>query len=246
MAARHEDHDRGAPYRSERGDRQKRGVTDHASDEVHSWFGVEEAERRRWMDEAERRRERESERPYRRDYGPYDYGWGSDDRWAPIGNRYPAERGWRYRDIPRYGYGGETGRDTSWSGPSTGTYSQYGSRYTPWYETGSNRQDWERQGPFAGRGPKGYQRSDSRIREDVSDRLTDAADVDASEIEVTVNNGEVTLSGTVRTREEKRRSEDLTDTVTGVREVHNSLHVRGRQEGRAALKRQELGAPRTR
>lgn len=57
-----------------------------------------------------------------------------------------------------------------------------------------------------------------------------------------VNNGEVTLSGTVRTREEKRRSEDLTDTVTGVREVHNNLRVRGWQEGRAALKRQELGA----
>jgi hypothetical protein len=79
----------------------------------------------------------------------------------------------------------------------------------------TERGDWQQEGPFAGRGPKGYQRSDSRIREDVSDRLTDAPDIDAGAIEANVNYGEVTLSGTVRHRHEKRRTEDVTDSVTG-------------------------------
>lgn len=70
-----------------------------------------------------------------------------------------------------------------------------------------------------------YGRADTRIREDVCDRLTDAPDIDASDIDVAVNNGEVTLSGTVRDRHQKRRSEDLIDNVTGVRDVHNNLRV---------------------
>lgn len=71
MAERYEDRDRGEQVGGERG------------------YGDEEAERRRWMDEAERRREREAERLYRRDYGPYDYGWASGRRWAGRGYGYP-------------------------------------------------------------------------------------------------------------------------------------------------------------
>lgn len=196
MAERYEDRYRGERYGGERGYvREERG------------FGEEEAERRRLVDDAERRRERESERLYRRNYGPYDRGWASEGR--PTGR----------------GYGGETGRDTSWSGPSSGAYSQYNSRGVPWSDTGWERGQSQRHGTFAGRGPKGYQRSDDRILEDVCDRLTDAADVDASEIEVNVANGEVTLSGTVRGRGEKRRSEDLAESIAGVRDVHNNLRV---------------------
>ena len=77
----------------------------------------------------------------------------------------------------------------------------------------------------AGRGPKGYQRSDERIREDVSDSLTDDAEVDASEITVEAHDGEVTLTGTVQTREEKRAAEACAEEVSGVREVINQLRV---------------------
>lgn len=80
-------------------------------------------------------------------------------------------------------------------------------------------------GQHSGRGPKGYQRSDERIREDVCDRLSDDPGVDASDIEVTVNAGEVTLSGHVRDRDDKRRAEDVVERISGVREVHNSLRV---------------------
>lgn len=77
----------------------------------------------------------------------------------------------------------------------------------------------------AGRGPRGYTRSDDRIREDVSDRLTDDAWIDASDIEVGVAGGEVTLSGTVDRRDTKRRAEDIAESVSGVRHVQNNLRL---------------------
>jgi len=79
------------------------------------------------------------------------------------------------------------------------------------------------------RGPKGYKRSDDRIREDVSDRLGDHEYLDCSEVEVTVANGEVTLTGTVRTRQEKFLAEEIADDVSGVHDVHNQLRVKREQ-----------------
>lgn len=78
-----------------------------------------------------------------------------------------------------------------------------------------------------GRGPKAYVRSDERIREDVNDRLTDDNWIDASNIDVTVSEGEVTLSGTVSDRHSKRRAEDVTDGITGVKHVQNNLRYSG-------------------
>ncbi len=76
-----------------------------------------------------------------------------------------------------------------------------------------------------GRGPKGYVRSDTRIEEDVHDRLTDDPALDATEIEVAVKNREVTLNGTVESRRDKRRAEDCVDSVSGVVHVQNNLRV---------------------
>jgi osmotically-inducible protein OsmY len=85
--------------------------------------------------------------------------------------------------------------------------------------------EWRRPGPFTGYGPRGYQRSDERIREDVCDVLCGHGFIDASEIEVAVLNGEVTLTGVVRERPQKRMAEDAAEQVSGVREVHNQLRV---------------------
>ena len=84
---------------------------------------------------------------------------------------------------------------------------------------------WLIPGPFTGIGPRGFQRSDDRIREDVNDRLTQHGQIDATEIQVNVNNGEVTLRGTVNSRREKRMAEDVAETVFGVTDVHNQLRV---------------------
>jgi hypothetical protein len=80
-------------------------------------------------------------------------------------------------------------------------------------------------GPHRGRGPKGYKRSDERIHEDVCERLTEDRFIDASNVEVIVKEGEVTLSGTVASRGLKRRAEDLAELASGVRHVQNNLRV---------------------
>ena len=77
-----------------------------------------------------------------------------------------------------------------------------------------------------GRGPKGYRRSDERIKEDVNDRLSDDYYIDASDVEVMVQNTEVTLTGTVPSRRDKRRAEDIADSVSGVTNVENRLRVK--------------------
>jgi len=79
------------------------------------------------------------------------------------------------------------------------------------------------------RGPKGYKRSDDRIREDVNDRLSEQDRFDCSEIEVQVASGEVTLIGSVSSRHEKFLAEEIADDVNGVTEVHNQLRVRREQ-----------------
>ncbi|MCW5734878.1 MAG: BON domain-containing protein [Enhydrobacter sp.] len=78
---------------------------------------------------------------------------------------------------------------------------------------------------MTGKGPKGYTRSDDRIKEDVCDCLTDDHHVDATSVEVQVRNGEVTLSGTVDSREAKRRAEDLAERASGVKHVQNNLRI---------------------
>lgn len=77
-----------------------------------------------------------------------------------------------------------------------------------------------------GRGPKGHQRSDARIEEDVNDRLTDDPRLDATEIQVQVTKSEVTLTGTVDSRDARRRAEDIAESVSGVTYVMNNLRVR--------------------
>jgi BON domain len=80
-------------------------------------------------------------------------------------------------------------------------------------------------GPYAGRGPKGYRRSDERIHEDVCERLMEHPSIDASDVEVSVNEGDVTLTGLVESRAIKHLTETMTETVPGVKEVHNHLRV---------------------
>jgi hypothetical protein len=83
-----------------------------------------------------------------------------------------------------------------------------------------------------GRGPKGYKRSDERIHDDVCERIARSG-IDASEVEVKVERAEVTLAGTVHSRADKWRLEDVADDVYGVDDVHNHLRVeRERAEGK--------------
>ncbi len=76
-----------------------------------------------------------------------------------------------------------------------------------------------------GKGPRSYRPSDERLRERVCERLTDDPFIDATDIEVSVANGEITLAGTVDTRQMKYAVEDLIADMGGVTTVHNSIQV---------------------
>lgn len=116
-----------------------------------------------------------------------------------------------YRDRP-------DGRDAE-----RGFLARAGDEIASWFgdEDAARRreQDWR------GHGPSDYTRSDERIREDVNDRLTDDPMVDARQVSVSVAQGEVTLNGTVPTRQAKRRAEDCIDPISGVKHVQNNLRV---------------------
>lgn len=70
------------------------------------------------------------------------------------------------------------------------------------------------------------QRSDARIAKDVDRALMYRRDLDATDIEVSVKGGEVTLQGTVTDRRSKRIAEEIVEGVRGVRDVHNRLTIR--------------------
>jgi hypothetical protein len=84
---------------------------------------------------------------------------------------------------------------------------------------------------FRGRGPKSYQRSDERVKEDVSERLRDDPRIDASEITIDVTGGRVSLSGEVDSRRTKHQVEDLVDACRGVQEIDNRLRIRRPEAG---------------
>jgi osmotically-inducible protein OsmY len=191
---------------------------------------------------------------YRQDYAGDSGNWGNQGRfgrgWSdPDSMRYGGQGRSRSDDMARYGdghsgsgpWGGEDysssyGRGEGHGlmqssarriGGSFGGYGAYGTgRFEgygqPNYE---GRQTQHDRGRYAGVGPKGYQRSDERIREDVSDRFMEDDELNAGEIEVNVSGGIVTLTGSVDDRYQKRRAEDLAEDCPGVKDVRNELSV---------------------
>jgi hypothetical protein len=126
-------------------------------------------------------------------------------------------------------------------GPSGGSYNaEYGHAAEGSYGWGRNDErafrdrDWrdsnrERHRGFFdrlfGRGPKGYKRSDERLREDISERLMYSTYLDSSDVSVEVADGVVTLEGTVPERSMRHAIEDVADSCPGVRDVDNKIRV---------------------
>jgi osmotically-inducible protein OsmY len=175
------------------------------------------------------------------------YDEGRERGMTTTGDRRQLERQgggrWKGYVVPyRYygpGYRGVGYYSVAYLGPDESQGS--GSQRSPSYPEGRRASGaWSGQdagtsgGGYAGRGPKGYRRSDERIREDISDRLMASEWIDASEIEVAVSRGEVTLSGMVDDRSAKRLAEDIVEDVMGVREVMNQLRVKGATDQEAS------------
>src|SRR3954464_5160653 len=85
-------------------------------------------------------------------------------------------------------------------------------------------------GQHGGKGPKGYHRSDQRIKELLSERLRDDPHIDPSEVSITVQGGKITLEGTVDSRQAKNAIEDIADQF-GTQEVQNNLKVQRQTQG---------------
>jgi len=166
-------------------------------------------------------------------YGSGSYGregssYGSGSSYNREGERDFGNAGLRGRsEIPWGARGGAFSENRGPSGPSYGRSSSensianFGNRTRQDVNLSSGAQS-----SFYGRGPKGYARSDERIREDVCERLSEHDEVDASDVEVTVKDREVTLTGTVETRRMKHLAEDIADSISGVEDVHNRISVR--------------------
>jgi osmotically-inducible protein OsmY len=90
-----------------------------------------------------------------------------------------------------------------------------------------------------GKGPQGWNRSKERIMEDICERMAQHGQLDASNIQVNVNDGQVALSGHVNSRREKRIAEDVAESVWGVNDVNNQIRVAESMpnEQRAAFER---------
>ena len=77
-----------------------------------------------------------------------------------------------------------------------------------------------------GKGPKNWKRSDELIREDVCEALYESYDVDATDIEVKVEEGLVTLSGSVNSRFAKKEAELCIEYLRGVVDIKNELKIK--------------------
>ncbi|WP_225207453.1 BON domain-containing protein [Novosphingobium huizhouense] len=192
-------------------------------------------------------------------FGPGDFGSGSHAYAANWDRGYGASRTSYPGERDQTGYGGRGGYGARQATQRQGGMRQMGggsSSYQPgegyaredmhrgfldraadevmsWWgdEDAARRREQDAREDHRGRGPSDYTRSDERIREDANDRLTDDWRVDARRISVAVENGEVTLTGTVGNRQEKHRAEECVERVSGVKHVQNNLRVEGTGTG---------------
>jgi len=201
---------------------------------------------RRWRDDDERRTDedwREEWRPgenrWREERGGFGYGnYGSAGGYGPSGG---SERRFGRQIDPddwqsRVDWHGRVG------GYETESYDPYENRAGRrdrdrdrdrgrfGEHRGEDRGLFERAGDWLqrklGKAPKGYRRSDERIREDLSEVIWRRFDIDASDVEIVVKDAEVTLVGNVNDRRTKRLLEDLAEDCLGVIDVHNQIKIR--------------------
>lgn len=165
-------------------------------------------------------------RNYRGDFGR---SFGSDwDNTRNAGYR-SGSRDYRSRgdfDYERDTFGGSRSRSygrsrwnegsdwNEYTSPGTFSYTEY----------------WLIPGPHVGAGPEGYDlKSNDKVKDQVCQRLAQHGGIDASNIRISVEDGEVTLEGTVPDRRSKRMAEDVAESVMGVDDVHNRLRVMSEQ-----------------
>jgi hypothetical protein len=155
-----------------------------------------------------------------RQHGSWEGAWQQRGReqgrgYVPERPSQSYERGFRG---PADAYGG--GFEPSFGSGFAGSY--VGSQSNPY---GLTRSGSASSPSSARRGPKGWQRSDERLKEEICERLTASHQIDCSEVTVQVQGGKVSLEGTVPDRWMKHSIEDLVDNSHGVKDIDNRLRV---------------------
>ncbi|HEY0915929.1 MAG TPA: BON domain-containing protein [Solimonas sp.] len=118
--------------------------------------------------------------------------------------------------------GGWNGQRDAWRGQPQHNWTEEITPYSGWRDqpSGSPGQDFSPR-----KTPKGYTRSDERIRDDVCEHLYRSHDVDVGDVSVEVKGGTVTLEGSVPERHMKHRIEDICERCIGVLDVENRIRV---------------------
>lgn len=149
-----------------------------------------------------------------------DYMSGGDDRERGY-SQSGRESGGRWRE--------------AWRDHDDDREEEHGALYNLGHRIGQAVSDWFGPGAMEKRaGPRGYTRTDERIRDEICERLTFTSGIDVREVSIDVDKGKVTLGGTVQTRGQKYDIEDLADNTFGVTEVENNIRVQ-RQDVDAAV-----------
>lgn len=218
--------DRFEPYESERGASERGDRLAHDRSERVSFNDRDYAPRDRYTGSQVERTERDYPA---RGYGNLDKERERGDfaRRERLGGHWSGFRQPEYGNLDRDGnYVGERSRYADRSAQWDDRM-HVDDRFRPGFAGNINDPAYygfdEGRAVFAGRGPRGYKRSDERIREEVCDALMRDPMIDASDIDVRVEGGHVTLEGSVDERRNKRRAEDMSEAVAGVQDVTNHL-----------------------
>jgi hypothetical protein len=234
----HERYEPGQQWRTRPRSERRRGNGQQQPYFDEGFRGYEEEER----DDDERRfrgeSERESEDSFRRrDWRDWNERRDFDrpnPRFEQGGSAWRDRFGGRDWEQPRFA-GNEPGQRSHGSWEQQEAYGQRPGQlgqgtYGGFGQDRSHGRRQESYGPHVGKGPKGYQRSDDRILEDANHALERHPSIDATEIEVVCQSGELILRGTVETRDEKRLAEQAVEDLAGVKDVRNELRVQSKSQ----------------
>jgi len=216
--------------------RGRRGFGEYSRGESEHSGWARDADEDRWGEGGESRRYQQSE-----DYERGGMGGGQRQRYGGSG-QYQGYGRSQYSQREQGGYGSPQWRPEESSRGRQGYGRQYESQsfeqpFPPGFQddfgssqrstrSGSGREGYSAYGSHRGKGPKGYTRSDDRLKEVICEKLSDDPMIDASEISVEVTSQVVKLTGTVDDRATKYEVEELIERCGGVKDIDNQLRVR--------------------
>jgi len=146
--------------------------------------------------------------------GPRGYGFDDGDG-SGYNDRGYSDRGYGGQGYSNQGFGSEGAANQGYFGTD---YHNRGYNYPRHPQPSS-------QGGHRGKGPMNFAYSDEKLRERICEMLADHDLIDPSNVDIQVKSGEVTITGTIEDRHQKRLIEDMVDNVPGVQDIHMSVKV---------------------